>query len=131
MRLYAILEKIINKLGIDWIIESSTINGWTVEKWHSGKMVQTLYRREDNAGWTKGTSSVQGAFFYAKKFNFAIPFTGNPTVLASARIGNGIGYGTTTWPYTGGVLLHVTGSVAMSSSAPVRDISVIAIGEWK
>ena len=131
MRLYTILEKIISKLGIDWVIESSSIDGWEVEKWHSGKMVQTLYRNADNAGWVKGTSTIQGALFHAKKFEFAVPFTVIPTVLASARVGNGIGYGTTTWPSARDVNLHITGSQAMSSSAPVRDISIIAIGKWK
>lgn len=131
MRLYEILDKIINKLGIDWIIESSKQDGWTVEKWHSGKMVQTMYRREDSAGWGKGESSVQGAFFYAKKFDFAVPFTSVPSAVGSARVGNGIGYGTTTWPSSSNVNLHITGSQAMSSSVPVRDISIIAIGRWK
>lgn len=131
MRLYEILDKIIKRLGVDWIIESSKQDGWAVEKWHSGKMVQVLYRREDKAGWTNAPSSVQGAVFNAKAFNFAVPFTSKPTVLASARVGNGIGYGTTTWPSLDGVNLHITGSQVMSSSAPVRDISIIAVGKWK
>ncbi len=131
MRLYEILERIIKRLGIDWVIERNVQDGWTVEKWHSGKMVQTLYRNEDNAGWVKGTSTIQGALFHAKTFKFVVPFTGIPTVLASARVGNGIGYGTTTWPSARDVNLHITGSQAMSSSAPVRDISIIAIGKWK
>lgn len=131
MRLYTLLEKMAKKLGVDWIIETSTIDGWTVEKWQSGKMVQTLYRTNDTSGWVRGTSSVQGALFYAKTFEFALPFTGMPTVLASARVGNGIGYGTTTWPYARSVNLHITGSQAISSSVPVHDISIIAIGKWK
>ena len=131
MRLYEILDKIINKLGIDWIVESSKQDGWTVEKWHSGKMVQTLYRNEDNAGWTNAPSTVQGAIFNAKTFKFAVPFTSVTAVVGSARVGNGIGYGTTTWPGLDSVNLHITGSQAMSSSAPVRDISIIAIGKWK
>lgn len=131
MRLYEILDGIINRLGIDWIIESSKIDGWTVEKRHSGTMVQIRYLREDKAGWTKGESSVKGAFFYAKSYAFAVPFTSVTAVVGSARVGNGIGYGTTTWPGLDSVNLHITGSQAMSSSAPVRDISIIAVGKWK
>ena len=131
MRLYEILDKIIKRLGVDWMIESSNINGWMVEKWHSGKMVQVLYRREDKAGWAKGESTVQGALFYAKKFDFAMPFASVTAAVGSARVGNGIGYGTTTWPSLDGVNLHITGSQVMSSSAPVRDISIIAVGKWK
>lgn len=131
MRIYEPLEKIARILNIDHIVEKTTKDGWEVEKWHSGKMVQTLYRNEDKAGWVKGTSSIQGALFHAKTFEFAVPFTVIPTVLASARVGNGIGYGTTTWPSARDVNLHITGSQAMSSSAPVRDISIIAIGKWK
>ena len=131
MRHYTILEKIIKKLGIDWIIESSNINGWTVEKWHSGKMVQRLYKLDDISGWVNAPSSVQGAVFNAKTFKFEVPFTSIPTVLASARVGNGIGYGTTTWPDLNSVNVHITGSQAMSSDTHVRDISIIAIGKWK
>lgn len=131
MRLYEILDGIINRLGIDWVVERSNINGWAVKKWHSGDMVQILYRGADKAGWAKGESSVQGALFYAKKFDFAMPFTSITAVVGSARVGNGIGYGTTTWPTLDGVNLHITGSQAMSSSAPVRDVSIIAVGKWK
>lgn len=131
MRLYTLLEKMAKKLGKDWIIETSTIDGWTVEKWQSGKMVQTLYRTNDTSGWVRGASSVQGALFYTKVFEFALPFTDTPTVIASARVGNGIGYGTTTWPNSASVNLHITGSQAVSSSVPVRDVSILAIGRWK
>lgn len=131
MRIYDPLDKIARILNIDHIVEKTTKDGWTIEKWYSGKMVQWLYRENDKTGWTKGTSSVQGAFFYVKIFTFVLPFTGMPTVLASARVGSGIGYGTTTGTTATNVVLHVTGSQAMSSSAPVKDVSIIAIGKWK
>ena len=131
MRLYDVLEPMANMLNIDHIVEKTTKDGWEVEKWHSGKMVQTLYRNEDNTGWTNAPSTVQGAIFNAKTFKFAVPFTGIPTVLASARVGNGIGYGTTTWPSARDVNLHITGSQAMGSGVVVRDVSIMAIGKWK
>lgn len=131
MRLYEILDKIIKRLGVDWIIESSKQDGWAVEKWHSGKMVQILYLEEDKAGWTNAPSSIQGAIFNAKTFKFAVPFTSITAVVGSARVGSGIGYGTTTWPALDSVNLHITGSQAMSPSVHVRDISIIAIGKWK
>ena len=131
MRLYDILDKIARILNMDHVVEKTTKNGWTIEKWHSGKMVQTLYRNEDKAGWVKGTSSIQGALFHAKTFEFAAHFTDIPVVLASARVGNGIGYGTTTWPSARNVNIHITGSQAMGSGVVVRDVSIMAIGKWK
>ena len=48
MRLYDILEPMANMLKIDHIVEKNNKDGWAVEKWHSGKMVQTLYKATDN-----------------------------------------------------------------------------------
>ncbi len=129
MRLYEILEKIIKKLGIDWIIESSTIDGWAVEKWHSGKMVQTLYRSADNAGWND-IPYMSGMAVSHKTYAFPQDFIGTPAVTASVTGGSGIGMGVTTHPTKNNVQLHVTGSQSCSALG-AKDIAIIAIGKWK
>lgn len=129
MRLYEILDKTIKKLGIDWIIESSTQDGWTIEKWHSGKMVQTLYKSRDNTGWTD-IPYTSGILVSYKGYTFPQSFAGTPTVLASASGGSGIGVGVTTHPTSTNVNLHVSGSQSCKSTE-ARDISIIAIGKYR
>ncbi len=129
MKLYTILERIIKKLGIDWIIESSTIDGWTVEKWHSGKMVQTLYKATDTAGWND-IPYTSGIVVSHKVYTFQMSFIGTPVVLASVTGGSGIGIGVTTHPTNKDVQLHVSGSQSCKA-AGANDIAIIAIGKWK
>lgn len=130
MRLYTILEKMISKLGIDWIIESSTIDGWTVEKWHSGKMVQTRYIRNDKIGWYD-IPYMAGMAVSHKDYTFPVPFINTPVVLASATGGTGIGLGTTTHIINNSkVKIHISGSQSYKLDG-VFDISIIAIGKWK
>lgn len=129
MKLYTILERIIKKLGIDWIIESSTIDGWTVEKWHSGKMVQTLYKATDTAGWND-IPYTSGIVVSHKVYTFQMSFIGTPVVLASVTGGSGIGIGVTTHPTNKDVQLHVSGSQSCKA-AEAKDIAIIAIGNWK
>lgn len=129
MSLYDILERIIKKLGIDWIIENSNIGGWTVEKWHSGKMVQTLFRRADNAGWND-IPYIAGLVVSHKAYAFPQSFIGTPAVLASVTGGTGIGIGVTTHPSNEKVTLHVTGSQSCTE-AGANDIAIMAIGKWK
>lgn len=129
MRLYEILEKIISKLGIDWIVESKIIDGWTVEKWHSGKMVQTLYRATDNVGWAD-IPYMTGMAVSHKTYTFPQHFIGVPVVSASVTGGSGIGIGVTTHPTTNDVQLHVSGSQSCKA-AGAKDIAIIAIGKWK
>ena len=129
MRLYEILDKIIKRLGVDWIIESSNIDGWTVEKRHSGTMVQTLYREADNAGWAD-IPYIAGLVVSNKTYNFPQSFIGTPAVLASVTGGSGIGIGVTTHPSNKSVRLHVTGSQSCTA-ARANDISIMAIGKWK
>ena len=130
MRLYTILEKMISKLGIDWIIESSTIDGWTVEKWHSGKMVQTRYIRNDKIGWYD-IPYMAGMAVSHKDYTFPVPFINTPVVLASATGGTGIGLGTTTHIINNSkVKIHVSGSQSCKPDG-AYDISIIAIGKWK
>lgn len=129
MRLYEILEKIISKLGIDWIVESKIIDGWTVEKWHSGKMVQTLYRATDNVGWAD-IPYMTGMAVSHKTYTFPQHFIGVPVVSASVTGGSGIGIGVTTHPTTNDVQLHVSGSQSCKATG-AKDIAIIAIGKWK
>lgn len=129
MRLYTILEKIISKLGIDWVIESSSIDGWTVEKWHSGKMMQTRRIGNDKIGWTDIPYMTGMAVSY-KTYTFPQSFINAPVVLASATGNVGIGVGTTTHVSNKGVGLHVTGSQSCKP-AGAFDISIIAIGKYK
>lgn len=129
MSLYDILERIIKKLGIDWIIENSNIGGWTVEKWHSGKMVQTLYKATDNVGWND-IPYLAGMAVSHKTYTFPQHFIGAPVVSASVTGGSGIGIGVTTHPTTNDVQLHVSGSQSCKA-AGAKDIAIIAIGKWK
>ena len=129
MRIYTILEKIINKLGIDWIIENSNIDGWTVEKWHSGKMVQTLCQSRDNTGWSD-LPYLPNTTTSTKTYRFPVSFISIPMVLASVTGGTGIGLGVTTHPSSTYVQLHVTGSQSCTVSE-AKDISIIAIGKYK
>lgn len=129
MRLYEILDKIISKLGIDWIIESSKQDGWTVEKWHSGKMVQTLYKATDNVGWND-IPYITGLVVSHKTYTFPQSFIGTPVVTASVTGGSGIGIGVTTHPTNNDVQLHVSGSQSCKVIG-ANDISIIAIGKWK
>lgn len=129
MRLYTILEKIISKLGIDWVIESSSIDGWTVEKWHSGKMVQTLYKATDNIGWND-IPYMAGLATSFKAYSFPQSFVGVPVVLASITGGTGVGVGVTTHPTNNDVRVHVSGSQSCKETE-ARDIAIMAIGKWK
>lgn len=129
MRLYEILDKIIKRLGIDWVIEISKIDGWTVTKRHSGEMVQTLYREADNTGWND-IPYIAGLVVSNKTYTFPQSFIGNPAVLASATGGSGIGIGVTTHPTSTNVRLHVTGSQSCTK-AGANDVAIMAFGKWK
>ncbi|MDD7512792.1 MAG: hypothetical protein PUK14_02760 [Clostridiales bacterium] len=129
MRLYEILDKIISKLGIDWVVERSNINGWAVKKWHSGEMGQVLYRRADNAGWND-IPYITGLVVSTKSYPFPQSFIGAPGVVASVTGGTGIGIGVTTHPSKEKVTLHVTGSQSCTQ-AGANDITIIAYGRWK
>lgn len=129
MSLYEILERIIKRLGIDWVIERNVQDGWTVEKWHSGKMVQTLYKATDNVGWND-IPYITGLIVSHKIYTFPQHFIGIPVVSASVTGGTGIGVGVTTHPTNNDVQLHVTGSQSCTGSA-AKDISIMAIGKWK
>lgn len=129
MRLYEILDKIIKRLGVDWVIERSNINGWTVEKRYSGTMVQALYRKADNAGW-KDIPYIAGLVVSNKTYTFPQSFIGTPGVLASVTGGSGVGIGVTTHPTSTDVRLHVTGSQSCTK-AGANDITILAYGKWK
>ena len=129
MSLYEILERIIKRLGIDWVIERNVQDGWTVEKWHSGKMVQTLYKATDNVGWND-IPYMTGLIVSHKTYTFPKHFIGNPVVSASVTGGTGIGVGVTTHPTNNDVQLHVTGSQSCTGSG-AKDIAIIAIGKYK
>lgn len=123
------LEQIAKKLGKDWIIETSTIDGWTVEKWQSGKMVQRLYKGKDLAGWSD-VPYMPNAKTSAKTYTFPVPFKDVPMALASATGGSGIGMGVTTHNSATGTTLHVTGSQSCTANGGYA-ISILAIGKWK
>lgn len=129
MRLYDVLEPMANMLNIDHIVEKTTKSGWTIEKWHSGKMVQTLFRRADNAGWND-IPYIAGLVVSHKAYAFPQSFIGTPAVLASVTGGTGIGIGVTTHPSNEKVTLHVTGSQSCTE-AGANDIAITAIGKWK
>lgn len=129
MRLYDILEPMANMLNIDHIVERTTKDGWTVEKWHSGKMVQTLYIATDNIGWND-IPYITGMIVSHKTYTFPQHFIRTPVVLASVTGGSGIGIGVTTHPTNNDVQLHVSGSQSCETLG-ANDISIIAIGKWK
>ena len=129
MRLYDILEPMANMLKIDHIVERTTKDGWTVEKWHSGKMVQTLYKATDNIGWAD-IPYMAGMAVSHKTYTFPQHFIGAPVVSASVTGGSGIGIGVTTHPTTNDVQLHVSGSKSCKALG-AKDIAIIAIGKWK
>ena len=129
MRLYTLLEKMAKRLGKDWIIETSTIDGWTVEKWQSGKMVQRLYTGGETTGWSD-IPYLPNIKTSAKTYTFPVPFIDSPMTLASVTGGSGIGIGTTTHPTKNNVLLHVTGSQSCVANK-AYNISILAIGRWK
>lgn len=129
MRIYDPLDKIARILNMDHVVEKTTKNGWTVEKRHSGTMIQTLYRRADNAGWAD-IPYIAGLVVSHKTYTFPQSFIGTPVVLASVTGGSGIGIGVTTHPANENVTLHVTGSQSCTK-AGANDISIMAIGKWK
>ena len=129
MRLFDILEPMANMLNIDHIVERTTKDGWAIEKWHSGKMVQTLYRATDNVGWAD-IPYMAGMAGSHKTYTFPQHFIGAPVVSASVTGGSGIGIGVTTHPTTNDVQLHVSGSQSCKA-AGAKDIAIIAIGKWK
>ena len=130
MRLYDVLEPMANMLNIDHIVERTTKDGWTIEKWHSGKMVQTLYRAIDTSGGWTDIPYMAGLATSFKAYSFPQSFVGVPVVLASITGGNGVGVGVTTHPTNNNVRVHVSGSQSCKETE-ARDIAIMAIGKWK
>ena len=97
MRLYDVLEPMANMLNIDHIVKRTTKDGWTVKKWHSGKMVQMRYIEDDKSGW-RDVPYISGMVASVKTYTFPQSFITTPIVLASVTGSNGIGVGVTTHP---------------------------------
>lgn len=125
----ATLKSILQDLGVDYIIEQKNVNGFTVEKWASGKLVQ--YRRV-NVSLTfsaSGNLSISNSWQFTFPENFAS--LGNVQVTVY-RTTNDMNIWAGTYGYTD-MQTHSARCIAISTALQNMSVvfNVLGIGTWK
>lgn len=125
----ATLKSILQDLGVDYIIEQKNVNGFTVEKWASGKLVQ--YRRVS----VSLTFSASGNLSISNSWQFTFPENfaslGNVQVTVY-RTTNDMNIWAGTYGYTD-MQTHSARCIAISTALQNMSVvfNVLGIGTWK
>lgn len=125
----ATLKSILQALGVDYIIETKTVNGFTVEKWASGKLVQ--YKRVSAAltFTISGNLSISNSWHFTFPENFASLGNVQVTVYRST---NDMNIWAGTYGYTD-MQTHSARCIAISTTLQNMSVvfNVLGIGTWK
>lgn len=125
----ATLKSILQALGVDYIVERKVENGFTVEKWASGKLVQ--YRRVSVSLTfsASGNLSISNSWQFTFPENFASLGNVQVTVYRST---NDMNIWAGTYGYTD-MQTHSARCIAISTALQNMSVvfNVLGIGTWK
>lgn len=121
------LEDQIDILSNNRIIESGSNTSWYWEKYDNG-MAKLWYVTPGYTVTGSSTSSLLGGYYTYVNISLPSLFIGAYNILASARLGSGIGWVTGIASSTTAARLHVVGN---TNSNSITIQSILCWGRWK